>query len=105
MTRDLFTPIGLDAAITALERDLTAREGPSISTMRNHNFAILVYPPRKEFELRQKLRAMTTRLESQEWAVLSIALHRILFDRLREKLGEEELTAMIQRNGLRLWAR
>jgi hypothetical protein len=97
MTADLFHPAGLDGAVAALERDLTAREGPSISTMRNHNFAILVYPPRKEFVLRQRLRAMIGRLEGQEWAVLSIALHRVLFDRLRAQLGEEELAAMVER--------
>lgn len=97
MTSDLFHPTGLDGAVAALERDLTAANGPSISTMRNHNFAILVYPPSKEFQLRARLRTMVGRLEGEGWAVLSIALHQVLFDRLRAQLGPNELQALVER--------
>jgi hypothetical protein len=97
MTTDLFTPEGVDGAVDALERDLTAPGGPRISTMRNHNFAILVYPPRREFHLRQRLRTLIGRLESEDWAVLSMALHQVLFERLRARLGAEELQAMVER--------
>jgi hypothetical protein len=64
MTVDLFTPLGLDAAMASLEQDLVAPGGPSISTMRNHNFAILLYLPAKEFQLRQRVRQMIGRLEA-----------------------------------------
>ncbi|HZH18360.1 MAG TPA: BREX protein BrxB domain-containing protein [Archangium sp.] len=104
MTNDLFSLEGVDGAVAALERDLTAPTGPRISTMRNHNFAILVYPPRKEFHLRQRLRTMIGRLESEGWAVLSMALHQVLFERLRTQLGAEELQALVERER-RLYAR
>lgn len=94
MNLDLLAPQGLDGAVAALERDLTAKEGPRISTMRNHNFAILLYAPSREFQLRQRLRTMIGRLEAEQWAVLSIALHQVLFDRLRTRLGAEALTAL-----------
>ncbi len=98
MTNDLFfPPEGVDGAVAALERDLTAPAGPRISTMRNHNFAILVYPPRKEFLLRQRLRTMLGRLESEGWAVLSMALHQVLFERMRTRLGAEEFQALVER--------
>lgn len=97
MNGELFQPSGVDGAVAALERDLTAPNGPSISTMRNHNFAILVYPPAKEFQLRARIRTMVGRLEGEGWAVLSMALHQVLFDRLRAKLGPEELQALIER--------
>jgi hypothetical protein len=97
MSGDLFAPEGVERAVAALETDLTAPTGPRISTMRNHNFAILVYPPRKEFPLRQRLRTMIGRLESEGWSVLSIALHQVLFERLRTRLGTEELQTLVER--------
>ncbi|QDE82499.1 BREX protein BrxB domain-containing protein [Myxococcus xanthus] len=97
MTADLFSLANPDDPVAALERDLTAPTGPRISTMRNHNFAILVYAPRKEFQLRQRIRTMVGRLESDSWAVLSMALHQVLFERLRARLGTEELQALVER--------
>jgi hypothetical protein len=97
MTDDLYPGEGLAGAVRALERDLTAPTGPRISTMRNHNFAILVYRPDKEFQLRQLLRGMIGRLESEHWAVDSLALHQVLFERLRARLGTEELQALVER--------
>src|SRR5262249_33128644 len=93
---DLFTPVGIDAAVAALERDLTSPGGPSISTMRNHNFAILVYAPAKEFQIRQRIRQMTGRLESEGWSVLSIALHQLVLERVRA-LGPDEVKSLIDR--------
>ncbi len=95
MTEDLFAPIGIDRAVEALEKDLTAPGGPSISTMRNHNFAILLYKPAKEFQARARIRQMTGRLESEGWAVLSIALHQLVLQRLRREEGEEGLRRLI----------
>jgi hypothetical protein len=97
MTNDLFVQEGFEHAVASLERDLSAPSGPRISTMRNHNFAILVYPPRKEFQLRQRVRTMVGRLESEGWAVLSMALHQILFEHLRAQLGAEELQTLVER--------
>jgi hypothetical protein len=100
---DLFNPLGIDAAVAALEKDLTASGGPSISTMRNHNFAILVYAPAKEFQVRQRIRQMTGRLESEGWSVLSIALHQLVLERVRA-LGADEVKSLIDREK-RLYAK
>ncbi|RKH44285.1 BREX protein BrxB domain-containing protein [Corallococcus sicarius] len=104
MMNDLFALEGVDRAVAALERDLTAQAGPRISTMRNHNFAILLYPPKKEFQLRQRLRTMIGRLESEGWSVLSMALHQVLFERLRTRLGAEEIQSLVERER-RVYAR
>lgn len=95
MTADLFEPRGVDAAVNQLEADLTAPAGPSISTMRNHNFAILLYAPREEYRVRQRLHRMTHRLKGDGWGVLSIALHQVVLDRLRRELGPDEVEALI----------
>jgi hypothetical protein len=95
MTSDLFTPQGLDGAVAALEGDLLKPGGPSISTMRNHNFAILLYLPRDEYRLRQRVRRMVHRLEGEGWAVLSLALHELVFERMTTRLGPEGLQKLI----------
>jgi hypothetical protein len=97
VTADLFTLTGFKKAVTDLEGDLTAEGGPRISTMRNHNFALLVYPPAREYELRQHIHALVKRLESEQWSILSIAVHQVLFERLERELGEDELKAMADR--------
>lgn len=104
MMNDLFALEGVARPVFALEQDLTAPAGPRISTMRNHNFAILLYPPDKEFQLRQRLRTMIGRLESEGWSVLSMALHQVLFERLRTRLGAEELQSLVERER-RVYAR
>lgn len=95
MTVDLFSPQGIDAAVADLEKDLLKPDGPSISTMRNHNFAILLYLPREEYRLRQRVRQMVHHLEGVGWAVLSLALHELLFERMTAKLGVEGLQKLI----------
>ncbi|ATB47184.1 BREX protein BrxB domain-containing protein [Corallococcus macrosporus] len=104
MTDDLFTPLGLDAAVASLEKDLVAPDGPSISTMRNHNFAILLYLPAKEYQLRQRVRQMVGRLEADSWAVLRLALHELILDRLEGELGLQGVQELIERER-RLYAR
>lgn len=95
MTTDLFTQQGLDGAVAALETDLLKPGGPSISTMRNHNFAILLYLPRDEYRLRQRVGRMTHRLKAEGWAVLSLALHELVFERMTARLGPEGLQKLI----------
>ncbi len=97
MTADLFTLQGLDAAVAALEKDLLAPGGPSISTMRNHNFAILLHLPREEYRLRQRVRQMVHHLEGEGWAVLSIALHELVFERMTATLGPDGLARLVER--------
>ena len=95
MTADLFTLQGLDSAVAALEADLLKPGGPSISTMRNHNFAILLYLPREEYRLRQRVRQMVHHLEGEGWAVLSLALHELVFERVTAKLGPDGVQKLI----------
>lgn len=98
MTADLFTLQGFEAAVNDLENDLLAPGGPRISTMRNHNFAILLYPPREEYRLRARVRQLATRLETAEgWAVLSLALHELVFERMAAELGEDGLQRLVER--------
>ena len=76
--------LSLTNALDALKRDLTAAEGPRISTIRNYRFAILVYAPEDEFELRKLLRQMSDQLRADAWNVLEISVHKLLMRRLRE---------------------
>jgi hypothetical protein len=100
VTGDLFEPRGIDGAVAQLESDLTAPAGPSISTMRNHNFAILLYAPRKEYRVRQRIRQMKLRLDDEGWGVLDIALHEAVFHRMRAELEPAELGAAGEELGL-----
>ena len=73
----------LDRAISELKRDLLDQAGPRISTMRNYRFAILTYAPQEEFDLRQRIRALTDELDGIGWKVRSISLQKLLLDRLK----------------------
>lgn len=99
MTRALpFMP-----AFTALRNDLLAEGGPRISTMRNYRFAILVYDPKQELNLRQQIRSLSDDLHRQGWHVLAISLYRLLLNRLRaEEPRVLESIAQLER---RLYAR
>lgn len=94
-----------------LKRDLLAPGGPSITTMRNYSFAMLVYGPEQEFEMRRKVRQLSDELRAQSWAVLEISLQRLLLQRLRG-LEEGVLESWIEtekrqsrRNPERAWLR
>lgn len=86
MTGSLFQTSSLDRAIDDLRKDLLDEGGPKISTMRNYRFAILLYDPRDEFTLRQRIRNLSDELQGLGWNVLSISLQKLLLNRLR---GEE----------------
>lgn len=73
----------LKKAVQALKRDLLAEDGPSISTMRNYRFAIVVYDPREEFALRAEMRHLGNDLQGLGWNVLQISLQRLLLQRIR----------------------
>jgi hypothetical protein len=85
----------LDAAIHALRRDLLAGGGPRISTIRNYNFAILPYPPQDEFRLRSRIHQLSNDLRAAGWVVQSIALQKLLFDRLRA-VGDDYLQSILE---------
>lgn len=83
MTGSLFQTSSLDQAINDLRKDLLDEGGPKISTMRNYRFAILLYDPRDEFTLRQRIRTLSDELQGLGWNVLSISLQKLLLDRLK----------------------
>lgn len=96
-SENLFSSSDLDRAISALRKDLLAEGGPQISTMRNHNFAILPYHPEGEYPLRRRIKRLIDEdLKPSGFAVLSIALQKLLFQRLR-RLGEDNLQSLIAR--------
>jgi hypothetical protein len=76
-----------------------AEGGAKISTMRNYQFAIAVYPPDREFEMRRKLQQMQDELQAAGWSVLSISLLQLFIDRLKSKSPQvlERLIAMEKR--------
>ena len=76
--------LSLTNAFDALKRDLTAEEGPRISTIRNYRFAIVPYAPEDEFELRKLVRQLSDELRSDGWNILEISVHKLLMRRLRE---------------------
>lgn len=89
----------IDQVIQALKTDLIAAGGAKISTMRNYQFAIAVYPPEREFEMRRKLQQMQDELLAAGWNVLSISLLQLFIDRLKNKSPQvlERLIAMEKR--------
>lgn len=92
----LYERSGLDEAIRALRADLLGPEGPRISTTRNYNFAILPYRPSEELKLRKQIKRLSEELKAEGWSVLSIALHRLLMERLR-RLEPGHLESVVAR--------
>lgn len=86
----------LDLAVRALKTDLLAPGGARISTMHNYNFAILPYEPEDELKLRRRVKQLSEELKAEGWSVCSIALHRLLLDRLK-RLGEGRLESLVER--------
>jgi len=89
----------IDRVVSALKTDLMAEGGAKISTMRNYQFAIAVYPPDREFEMRRKLKQMQEELQAVGWNVLSISLLQLFIERLKSKSPPslERLIAMEKR--------
>ena len=75
--------MSLAPVFASLKNDLLTEGGPRISTMRNYSFAILVYPPENEFEMRKQVRRLSGDLTGKGWAVLEISLQKILMQRLK----------------------
>ena len=84
----LFARTPLQTAFASLRDDLVHEDGPQIGTFRNSRFAILPYPPEKEFELRAELQKLTTTLVGHGWSVLTISLQTLLLDRVRAQGAE-----------------
>ena len=73
----------LEQAFAALRADLIHEHGPRISTMRNYRFAILQYPPAREFDVRRHVQRLSADLTAHGWVVLPIDLHHLVAERVR----------------------
>ncbi len=73
----------LEQAFAALRADLIHEHGPRISTMRNYRFAILQYPPAREFDVRKHVQRLSADLTAHGWVVLPIDLHHLVAERVR----------------------
>lgn len=89
---ELVLHVDLHGAIDALKRDLLADGGPRISTIRSYNFAILPYPPEREFDLRRQIHGLSSELQEHGWAVKSIRLDALLLARIRAEGPEVAAT-------------
>ena len=78
----------LEQAFAALRTDLIHEHGPRISTMRNYRFAILQYPPAREFDVRKHVQRLSADLTAHGWVVLPIDLHHLVAERVRAQ-GQE----------------
>ena len=78
----------LEQAFAALRADLIHEHGPRISTMRNYRFAILQYPPAREFDVRRHVQRLSADLTAHGWVVLPIDLHHLVAERVRAQ-GQE----------------
>lgn len=85
----------MDKAIQALYADLVHEGGPQISTMRNYRFAIVPYPPEKEFALRAGVSQLSAALISHGWVVLSLSLQSLMMERLRRELSEKDIERLM----------
>lgn len=86
----------LTRTIKALREDLVDESGPRISTMRNYRFAILVYEPEEEWELRRQMRELSVELQANGWIVHSISLQQLLLDRIKRDFGQETIDKLIE---------
>jgi hypothetical protein len=50
--------------------------------MRNHRYAIVVYPPDREFELRRAVASLCEELRQQRWSTLDLSLQRLMLARV-----------------------
>jgi hypothetical protein len=86
----------IERAVAALKKDLLRDGGPQISTVRHYNFAILPYPPAEEFPLRAAIHNLSEELRAGGWTIGNIALHKLLYARIRAE-GPEFYQAMVER--------
>ena len=81
----------VERAVEALKRDLITDTGPQISTLRNYSFAILVYSPQEEFEMRQAVSGLSQQLQQAGWFLHTVNIKALVLERLREFFGEDGL--------------
>lgn len=83
-------------AVLALRNDLVDETGPKISTLRGYPFAILVYAPEEEFQMRQEVHALTKELEHAGWFLHTLNMQALMMRKLREFFTAEELDDLVE---------
>lgn len=89
-----WTPV--KRAVRALKDDLLDESGPRISTLRNYPFAILVYEPKAEWEMRREVAELAEELKSSGWYLHTLNMQALMLQKLRDAFTPEELAEMIE---------
>lgn len=82
-------------AVRALRDDLVDDSGPRISTLRGYPFAILVYDPEEEWEMRCEVQQLTGELQQQGWLLHTVSMQELMLDKLHEFFTAEELEDLV----------
>ena len=90
------TDKNIEQSFKELEKHLPTPGEANISTIRNYHFAVLVYPPSKEFQMRDQLQRSFRLLEKQGWHVYTISLLDVVLRRLRQK-GAGNIEKLIEK--------
>lgn len=77
-----------DEGLAALKNDLLRPEGPMITNMGNYRFAVLPYPPDREFVVRRAVADVTNELKIRGWNVFELCADKMLRRRLKAEPPE-----------------
>jgi hypothetical protein len=90
--------LSLKERLELLETDLAAVP-PRISVYRDLPFAILRYDPEQEWQLRDELRRLRTRLEVKQRSVVEISLAELLWQSIERSEGLAAIVELEQTRG------
>jgi len=88
----------LTERIEVLESDLKAVP-PRISVYHDLPFAILRYDPGEEWELRQAVKLLATRLNESGWEIHTIPMSELLWQAIRETEGLDAVVGLERERG------
>lgn len=95
MSQSSLRASNVQKAVRALKNDLIGESGPTISSLRGYSFAILVYAPADEWEMRREVAALTDELREVGWYLHTLNMQALMMRKLREFFTEEELQDLI----------
>jgi hypothetical protein len=90
--------LSLKERLELLESDLVATP-PRISVYRELPFAILRYDPEEEWQLRDELRRMRTRLQEAQRPVVQISLAELLWEAIKRSEGHAAVVELEKARG------
>ena len=86
----------IEHSFRELEKHLEVAGEAHISTIRNYHFAVLVYPPNKELQMRDRLQRSTRTLQKKGWNIKTISLLEVVMRRLKNR-GEGAIERTINK--------